>query len=116
MKKKNELQELDGLLGEYSTKHAIKVEREQEKGRRIKNIKQKFLNNEEQLLEEKIELYQGILQWRDDLVASEQFEKISGFIYEKGYGRIILYGSSWGHEMDGDSRGCWSRLNLEKSG
>lgn len=75
-----------------------------------------FWENEHNLYEQKKVLYSEILMWRDQFVVSQQCTEIFDLWKSSHRSFLIIFGGRWGHKMDGDAYGCWSRVILDKEG
>lgn len=91
-------------------------QRQEEKAKYEKKVKE-FWGSENNLYEEKGKLYFEILAWRDEFVLSPQCTEIFKLLkIGRSYApSLTIFGSSSGHEMDGDNYGYWSKVILEEN-
>lgn len=86
---------------------------EEERLKRIQENRRKeqYEEYEEDKEIEKLKLHREIRKWADEFVGTDIFHNLLDY-----YDKIEIFGGEWGHEIDGDSYGCWSYINIEEYG
>lgn len=107
------IESLDDEIQKYETQKRIADDKRRQYELAKKQKIKALLAEEAKLLPEKIALYKEILAWRDGFVKTEQFKRAFNALSS-----CTIFGSNWGHIklQEFGSGGCWSRLDMDKSG